>query len=94
MIGLIPLIKNDYLLTVIYIAIIIISLNITKYSKDDIHVLACGFFIMIISETIFIKTGVEVFVRNSLFRIMPLWLPFLWAYGFVAIKRTLKILET
>jgi len=36
---------------------------------------------------------VETFVRNSLFGLMPLWLPFLWGYGFVAIKRGIKILE-
>ena len=48
---------------------------------------------MILSEMIFISTGVEIFVRNTLFGLMPLWLPFLWGYGFVAIKRGIKILE-
>jgi hypothetical protein len=24
---------------------------------------------------------------------MPLWLPFLWGYGFVAIKRSIEILS-
>lgn len=48
---------------------------------------------MLIFESIFILTGVEVFQRNSLFGIMPLWLPFLWAYGFIAIKRTIRILD-
>ncbi len=48
---------------------------------------------MIISEYLFIKTGVETFTRNSLFGLMPLWLPFLWAYAFVVIKRAIKILD-
>lgn len=52
-----------------------------------------GFCAMIFFEYIFISTGVETFVRNSLFGSMPLWLPFLWGYGFVAIKDGVKILE-
>jgi hypothetical protein len=92
MIGLIPVIQNDYLLTVIYIGIIIISFFIKK-EKGDIVIFFFGFFVMIISEMIFTSTGVEIFVRNTLFGLMPLWLPFLWGYGFVAIKRGLKILE-
>ena len=54
--------------------------------------LVFGFFAMIASEYLFISTGVEKFERNSLLGLMPLWLPFLWAYGFVAIKRAISIL--
>ena len=86
MIGLIPFVQDDYLLTLFYIAIIFVALFI-KHSRTDFIVLIFGFIIMIISEYIFIRTGVETFIRNSLFGVMPLWLPFLWAYGFVAIKR-------
>ena len=92
MIGLIPIILNDYLLVVIYIVIILISLYIKK-EKGDIFIFVFGFFAMILSEMVFISTGVETFVRNTLFGLMPLWLPFLWGYGFVAIKRGIKILE-
>ena len=92
MIGLIPLVHNDYLLTLFYIIIIITSLSIKK-SKNDTIIMIYGFIIMIISEYIFISTGVETFIRNSLFGIMPLWLPFLWAYSFVAIKRSVDILD-
>lgn len=92
MIGLIPIIQNDYLLTVVYIVIILVSFWIKK-EKGDIFIFIFGFFAMIISEMIFVSTGVEVFVRNTLFGLMPLWLPFLWGYGFIAIKRGLKILE-
>lgn len=48
---------------------------------------------MIISEFFFVSTGVETFVRNTLFGIMPIWLPFLWGYGFVDIKRAIQILD-
>lgn len=93
MIGLIPFIGNDYLLTLIYIAIIITALFIRE-EKNDILIFIFGFFIMVIFEYLFIKTGVEIFERNSLFGLMPLWLPFLWGYGFVAIRRGIEILNS
>lgn len=52
-----------------------------------------GFIIMTISEYIFISTGVETFTRNSFLGLMPLWLPFLWAYGFVLISRNVEIIR-
>ena len=93
MIGLIPLVQDDYFLTVLYLVIIILSLKIFKCNKKDITVILFGFVIMVIFEYIFISTKVEVFVRNSLLGVMPLWLPFLWAYGFFAIKRSIEVLE-
>jgi len=92
MIILIPLVKNDYFLTFAYIIIIFISLKI-KYHKRELFIFILGFIIMLISEYFFINTGVETFIRNSLFGIMPLWLPFLWGYGFIAIKRSVHVLE-
>jgi hypothetical protein len=94
MIALIPLIKNDYILTVIYIVIIVYFLKLIKATKNEIMILYFGFIVMIIFEYIFISTGVETFTRNSLFGVMPIWLPFLWAYGFVMISRSVKILDT
>lgn len=92
MIALIPLVENDYLLTAIYAAMIVLSL-IIHYEKRDYIFLILGFIVMIFSEFFFIKTGVESFNRNSLFGIMPLWLPFLWSYAFVVIKRVINILN-
>lgn len=92
MIGLIPIIQDDYILTFLYVVIIFISFLIKK-EKGDVLVFFFGFFIMILFEIIFVSTGVETFVRNTLFGLMPLWLPFLWGYGFVVIKRGIKILE-
>lgn len=91
MITLIPFIKNDISLTLIYIFIIIVSF-LVKYEKKDYIIFIFGFFIMIIAEYFFVSTGVETFIRNSLFNLMPLWLPFLWAYSFVSMKRAIKIL--
>lgn len=92
MIGLIPLVKNDYWLALIYAVIIIVSLAI-KYEKGEYIFLFFGFFAMTISEYFFINTGVETFNRNSLFGLMPIWLPLLWGYGFVVMKRVIKIVE-
>lgn len=92
MMGLIPLIKNDYILTLAYIVIIVISF-LFKKEKNEIKIFLFGFVVMILAEAVFISTGVETFVRDTLFGLMPLWLPFLWGYSFVAMKRGIKILE-
>lgn len=92
MIFLIPIIKNDYFLSLVYIGIITFSLYIKKERNDGL-VLVLGFFIMIISEWLFIRTGVEVFTRRTLLGVMPLWLPFLWSYCFVVIKRSVEVLN-
>jgi len=92
MLVLIPILQNDYVLTAAYILIIAAALLI-HYEYEDALFFIFGFVIMFIAEFFFIKTGVETFVRNSLFGIMPLWLPFLWAYSFIVIKRAINILK-
>jgi len=92
MIGLVPLVLNDYLLAIICIAIIIGAFFV-KISKHDLAIFAVGFFTMILVEGLFISTGVETFNRNSLLGIMPIWLPIIWGYGFVSIKRLIEIIE-
>ena len=92
MIVLIPFIKNDIMLALMDIIIIAMSLVVHK-EKNDFIFLAFGLIALTISESFFIMTGVETFVRHSLFGIMPIWLPVLWAYAFVAIKRSIIILN-
>jgi len=92
MIALIPFVLNDYVLTLLYITIIIVAF-ILKRVPNDLLIFAFGFVIMVAFEYLFISTGVETFNRNTLFSLMPLWLPFLWAYGFVAIKRSIEVLN-
>lgn len=92
MILLVPLVRNDWLLTAIYVGIIAVSLLIKRDRRDWV-VLLFGFAVMTVVEYVFVSTGVEAFRRNSLFGLMPVWLPFLWAYGFVAIKRLVLILS-
>lgn len=93
MIGFIPFIVDDYLLTAIFVGIIGAALWI-KREKYDLLALFIGLVVMTAGEFLFISTGVETFTRQSLFGIMPLWLPVLWAYCFVAIKRTVKVIES
>ena len=92
MIWLIPIITDDYSLTLAYIAIIMVAFFIKKEPKE-IELFFIGFFVMILSEYVFTSTKVETFNRNSLFQLMPIWLPFLWGYSFVVMKRLIKILN-
>ena len=92
MIGLIPVIKNDYILTLFYVFISVVAFAL-KYEKREYLFYLFGFFGMIASEYLFISTGVETFNRNSLFGLMPIWLPFLWGYSFVVMKKAVSILE-
>lgn len=92
MIGLIPVFQNDYHLLYAYI-ILSMGLLFIKKTRSDIPVFFIGLIFMTISEYFFLKTGVEEFTRKSLFGIMPIWLPVLWAYGFVTIKRIVETLN-
>jgi len=92
MILLIPLVQNDYVLLAIYLGIIIVAFFV-KYLKLDWLFFSFALITMTASEALFISTGVEVFERNSLFGLMPIWLPVLWAYVFVVMRRLVKTLE-
>ncbi len=92
MIVLIPIIKNDHWLAGLYILIIVVAF-LFKHKKNDFLFLFFGLVIMTAAEYLFISTGVETFVRNSFLGIMPIWLPILWGYGFVVIKRSVVILN-
>ena len=93
MIGLVVLVQNDYILAVLCLIVSIASFKIIKGTKNEITIFLIGFFMMIAAEYIFISTGVETFVRRSLFGVMPIWLPVLWGYGFIATGRAIKIIE-
>ncbi|HNW71331.1 MAG TPA: DUF2878 family protein [Candidatus Paceibacterota bacterium] len=90
MIWLITVIHDDYLLSLAYIFIIMTSLFI-KRERKEVKLFFIGFFIIILYEFIFTNVKVETFERNSLFSLMPIWLPFLWGYCFIVIKRFIKI---
>lgn len=91
MISFVVFIKNDYVLTIIYLSIIVASITLKK-ERTDLLVLIVGFLGTLIGEYLFINTGIETFSRTSLLGIMPLWLPFLWSYIFLAMKRVFWML--
>ncbi len=92
MIGLIPIVENDFILAGIYTLFILLTLTF-KREPNDWTFLIFGFVGLFFSEYFFISTGVETFNRHSLFGIMPFWLPFLWAYAFMVIGRSIRILD-
>lgn len=92
MIGLIPVIKNDHDLLLVYVIIISIVFGL-KYVKWDWLFFVFVLLMMTASESFFIFTGVEVFQRNSLFGLMPIWVPVLWAYSFVVMRRMVDLLN-
>ncbi len=91
MVGCIPFIANDLLLAGVYVLVSIVAFAFRR-ERGDLAVFIFGFFAMTVSEYFFVMTGVETFNRVSFLGVMPLWLPFLWAYGFVAMKRAVVIL--
>lgn len=86
MILFIPFIKNDYVLTGIYLIFIAAAL-IVKRDNADYILMAVGFVGLTLGEYLFIHMGVETFNRNTLLGVMPFWLPFLWAFIFLSMKR-------
>jgi hypothetical protein len=90
MIGLIPLVEYDVILSFVYLFVIFVSLKI-KREKGDLGLFVFGLLIMTLFEFIFVKTGAETFNRNSLLGVMPMWLPILWGYGFIAVRRGIDI---
>jgi len=91
MIALISLIADDYLLAIIY-AGCIVALYRYMHEPHDVLALAFGFVGITIAEYLFVMTGVETFTRQTLLGVMPIWLPFLWAYAFLTIKRSLEVI--
>lgn len=92
MIALIPFVRDDIALAGIYTLLVVFSFLI-NYQHGDIFIFVACAVLLFISEYFFISTGVETFVRRSLLGVMPLWLPILWGYAFVAIRRFIVALE-
>ena len=92
MIGLIPLVRSDVALALVYLAFSCVALC-RKGTKNDLLFFLFGTIGLFFSEWFFISTGVEVFMRHSLLGLMPLWLPLLWGYAFIVMGRALTVLS-
>ncbi len=78
--------KNNILLAIIYLAMVLIILKI-KYYKGDLFALIYGFIIGFLIEVIGTKvSGYQTF-SNPDFLGIPFWLLLAWAYGFMLMKR-------
>lgn len=84
--GLVPFILNDYILAVIYVGFIALFVLLKKQNGDLVFI-TTGFLASFLGEYFFLSAGVEKFNRTSLLGIMPLWLPFLWSFIFLVMKR-------
>ena len=92
MLSLVYFIKDDYILAITYIFLLVGFFNV-HYEKNDIKMFFLGMILMIFFELIFLNTGIEKFERTSLLNMMPIWIPLLWGYGFVVIKRISLLLN-
>lgn len=92
LIGLIPFVGNGYMLACIYIFAIGMLYSI-KTEQNDVAAILFSLVGITLSEYLFVSTGVETFTDHSFLGVMPLWLPFLWAYAFLTIKRVLRVLD-
>ena len=92
MISLIVLVESEYALAILYV-VFIAALLLIKHERIDFIAFFFGLIVMTFLEYLFVNTGVEKFTQESLFGSMPLWLPLLWGYGFVAIRRGVSILS-
>ncbi|RJQ35580.1 hypothetical protein C4568_00835 [Candidatus Parcubacteria bacterium] len=93
MILLIPLIKEDIAVIAIYIAISAGALILSKDKKELIF-FSFGLILLTCTEMWFVATGVETFHRDLFFINIPIWLPLLWAYSFVMMRRAIIALDT
>lgn len=78
--------RNSILLTLIYAAAIVVILRI-RYYPGDISALLYGFLLGFLVEVIGTSfSGYQSFT-NPDFLGIPIWLPIVWAYGLMAMKR-------
>lgn len=78
--------KNNFLLTVLFAALLAATLKI-KYYPGDLFALLYGSAIGFALEVF--QTSVAKFhsFSNPDFLGIPVWMPFVWGYGFMLMKR-------
>lgn len=85
--------RNNFLLFVIYIFLILLLIYIHK-DKSELVIFIYGVVIGTIIEVIGTQiSGYQSFAKPD-FGGIPVWLPVVWGYGFIAMKRIGLILKT
>jgi len=92
MVALIPYITSDFGLGMIYISVAAATFLLGK-DKKEVLFFVLGFVLLTFAEVWFVATGVETFNRDTLFLGIPLWLPILWGYAFMMIRRGIHALD-
>lgn len=92
MLAIVYVIQDELIISALFVFIIAVAF-LVRYEKLDATALVLGVVIMTLSEIAFVGTGIETFRDTTLFGVMPVWLPLLWGYAFVAIKRSAFILR-
>lgn len=80
------IIRQEIIISIILILILLLTFKI-KYNKNEIYLfifgIITGFVIEVGSDLIY---KLQYWENGSLFGI-PIWLPLLWGYGFIFIRR-------
>ena len=86
--------RSNILLLGIYIVVIILLILVGKDRKTEIYIqiygMVAGFVIEAIGTSI---SGYQSFTNPDFFGI-PYWLPVVWGYGFIVMKRIALIIST
>ncbi len=77
--------KNNFLLTLIFIAAILVLL-VPSRNVREAYLVAIGLTLGILIEAGAQLIGFESYSNPTFFGI-PLWMPFMWSYAFIAIYR-------
>ena len=82
---------NNLILTLLILAVIIVSL-LVNFQKHEVWIMIIGTPIIMIIEYLLVRSGAESFSNPVVFG-LPIWLPFIWAYGLVVMKRIAMFLS-
>ncbi len=93
MIAMLPIVPGEFARMAIFALITLAALLIIKAGKLDWFLFTFGFVVMSFFEYIFVATSVETFLQRTYLGVMPLWLPILWGYSFVALRRGIREIE-
>ena len=80
------IIRNEIIISFAIIILLLLSFKIRYYKKEGLLFLTgavTGFTLEIVSDLIY---KLQYWQEGSLFGI-PIWLPILWGYGFIFIRR-------
>lgn len=85
--------QNNVLLFILYIVLTAMLIYIHK-DKSEFIIFAYGVVIGAIVEIIGTRVSGYQSFANPDFGVIPMWLPIVWGYGFIAMKRIGMVLQS